>query len=229
MSVMVCGVNAVRPLSATMRSSSLGGSQARIALPVAAACAASGISAEARIDAHRMPRLAAQDVDEIGVLHDRKLDGFLGLIVQAIEKTLRASRQIHLPQAGSAEMENARPQNVAAAVGAARDVAPIVQGRDQVMTGRDIQSGGRRDLGQLRFAAGIRQDVENEKGAIERLDAAMVPSHRRTRRHDASPSHSLFRTALMQPSRASVFSALGPVPQGQSNLNFHMTAMNFIT
>jgi hypothetical protein len=55
------------------------------------------------------------------------------------------------------------------------------------MTGRDVQSGGRRDFRKFGFAAGIRHDVEDKEGTVKRLDAAMVPPHRRPRRHDASP------------------------------------------
>ncbi len=68
-----------------------------------------------------------QDIDQIGILHDRKLNRFAGLIVQAIDKALRAPRQVDLAQAGRAEVEDPGAQNVTAAIDAARDVTPVVQ------------------------------------------------------------------------------------------------------
>src|SRR5581483_11395880 len=140
-----------------------------------------------------MARVTTQHVYEIGVLHDRELDRFARQIVQPIKKACGAPRQVNLAQAGRTEVKNSRSQHVAAAVGAAGDITPVAESGNKVVTGRDVQPGGRCDFGQLRFAPRIGHDIENKKGAIERLDSTMVSSHRRTRRHDASPPALSFR------------------------------------
>jgi hypothetical protein len=113
------------------------------------------------------------------------LHRFAGLVVEPVDIVLRAPRQIDLTQARRAEIQDARSQHIALAADAAGDIAPIAQCRNQMMAGRDVQAGPRADLGELRLAAGVGDDIENQKGAIERLDAALVPPHRRTSRHHA--------------------------------------------
>ncbi len=142
-----------------------------------------GFSAQSRVDPHHVPRIAAQDIDQAGILHDRELDGFAGLLVEPVDKTLRAPGQVDLTQAGSAEVQDARAQHIGLAAGATADIAPIAQRRNQVMTGRHVQAGRGADLGELRFATGIGNDVENQESAIERLDSALVPAHGRTGGH----------------------------------------------
>ena len=168
------------------------------------------ISAQPRIHAHGVPGVATQNVDQVGILHDRKVHGFAGLIVEPIDKTLRPPRQINLAKTGGAEVKDSRPQNVAAAVRAARDIAPIVQGRNQVMTGRYVQSGDIGDFGQLRLAAGVGDDVEDKKRPVERLDAAVVTPHRRPGRHDALPLFASFGLHRRSPPGGNCLRPVGP-------------------
>jgi hypothetical protein len=128
-------------------------------------------------------RFPPQYIDEIGVAHDGELNRLARLIVQTIDHGLGAPRQIDLAQAGRAQMQDPRTQGVGPASGAARHVTPIVQGRNKMMTGRDVEPGRRGNLGQLGFATRVGDDVQDQEGAIERLNPALVAAHRRPGRH----------------------------------------------
>jgi hypothetical protein len=54
-----------------------------------------------------------------------------------------------------------------------------------MMAGRHVQTGNGAYLCKHRFAAGIGNNIQNQKGTIEGLDAALVPPHRRAGRHHA--------------------------------------------
>ncbi|CEG08776.1 hypothetical protein BN961_02195 [Afipia felis] len=143
-----------------------------------------GLSAHACIDAHRITGIAAQHVHQIRALHHRELYRFARLVVEAIDVKLRAARQIDLAQTGGAKMQNARTERVGPAADPARDIAPVVERRDQVVAGRDVQTCGRGDVGEFCLAAGIRDDVQNQEGAVQCLDAPLVPPDGRTGGHD---------------------------------------------
>jgi hypothetical protein len=148
-------------------------------------------------------------------------------MIQPFDIILRTPRKVDLTKAGRTEMQDAGTEHVGLAVGASRNVAPIVQRRNQVMAGRDVQTGNSAYLREFCFAAGIGNNIQDEKGTIEGLYSALVASHRRARGHHAVGFINALEIHKRSPPNSFYKSNKRPIPIGQQ-INFRIAEFTFI-
>ncbi len=101
------------------------------------------------------------------------MHGFAGGGVDRLHIGLGAARQVDL-QASMTEIQNASAESVEpTARNLGRETA-LDQGRQQMMAGRNVETGPDRQVGQSRLTAGFCDRFQQEKSAVDRLDAVAL-------------------------------------------------------
>src|SRR6185437_2945517 len=106
-------------------------------------------------------------------LQGRKMHGFAGGAVDVLQIGLRAARQIDL-QAGMPEIKDMGAEGIQAAARHLGSEAALDQGRQQMMAGRNVETGAGGKRGQRRLTASLGDAFQEIERAIDRLNAVTV-------------------------------------------------------
>ena len=157
-----------------------------MALPTEVACGASSFPSRPVSTRTAWRDFAHRNRDHRIALQRREMHGFAGGLVDLFQIGLRAARQIDL-QAGVAEIEDAGAQRIEPAARHLGGKAALDQRRQQMMAGRNIETGAVGEVSERRLATGFGDGFQQKQRAVDRLDVVAIAGSARPRRTGLGP------------------------------------------